>query len=217
MRKEENMGSLANSKGYSYFIESFWYNNATFGMVLGICSSLAVTTSVKNALVMGISVTLVLIISSITVSFLRHIIPAKVRIISFMLIISTLVIMVDFILKIYLTDVSKALGPYVGLIITNCILMGRAEASAIKEPPFYSFLDSLGSGLGYCLSISIMAMFREILGKGSLLGINILGESWEGWSLLMIPAGAFFVLGFYIMGANKIKEKFITGKRKDMN
>ena len=208
------MKELRQTKGYSYFIESFWYNNATFSMVLGICSALAVTTTINNALVMGLSVTAVLIISSVIVSSLRKIIPDKVRIITFMLIISTLVIMVDFLLKIYFTDISKSMGPYVGLIITNCILMGRAEAFAIKENPFYSLLDSLGSGLGYTLSIAVIAFVRELLGNGSLLSFNVLGDAWVGWSLVSIPAGAFFVLGFYIIAANMIKEKLISKYRK---
>lgn len=205
---------LKQTKSYSYFIESFWYNNATFSMVLGICSALAVTTTINNALVMGFSVTAVLIISSVIVSTLRKIIPNKVRIITFMLVISTLVIIVDFILKIYFTEISKSMGPYVGLIITNCILMGRAEAFAIKEKPFYSFFDSLGSGLGYTLSITIIAFVRELLGKGSLMSYKVLGEGWVGWSLVSIPAGAFFVLGFYIIGANIVKEKLISRARK---
>ena len=208
------MKELRQTKGYSYFIESFWYNNATFSMVLGICSALAVTTTINNALVMGFSVTAVLIISSVIVSSLRKIIPDKVRIITFMLIISTLVIMVDFLLKIYFTDISKSMGPYVGLIITNCILMGRAEAFAIKENPFYSLLDSLGSGLGYTLSIAVIAFVRELLGNGSLLSYNVLGDAWVSWSLVSIPAGAFFVLGFYIIAANMIKEKLISKYRK---
>ncbi|MCK5155419.1 MAG: electron transport complex subunit RsxE [Spirochaetales bacterium] len=204
------MGKIAKSRGVSYFIESLWYNNATFSMVLGICSALAITTNLLNALVMGISVTVVLIISSTVISLLRSIIPERVRIITFMLLISTFVIMVDFILKIYLPPVSKALGPYVGLIITNCILMGRAEAFAIKQPPYYSIMDSLGSGIGYTLSIMVLAAVRELLGAGSLFGVQVLGESWAGWGLLMIPSGAFFVLGFYIMLANMIQKRFIN-------
>ncbi|MBL7006681.1 MAG: electron transport complex subunit RsxE [Spirochaetia bacterium] len=206
------MGKAVKSKGVSYFIDSLWYNNATFSMVLGICSALAVTTNLLNALVMGISVTVVLIISSMAISLMRNIIPERVRIITFMLIISTFVIMVDFILKIYLPPVSKALGPYVGLIITNCILMGRAEAFAIKQPPYYSFMDSLGSGIGYTLSIMVLAAVRELLGAGSLFGVQVLGDSWDGWGLIMIPSGAFFVLGFYIMFANMIQRRFINRK-----
>ncbi|NQT58261.1 MAG: electron transport complex subunit RsxE [Bacteroidetes bacterium] len=204
------MGKIVKSKGVSYFIESLWYNNATFSMVLGICSALAVTTNLLNALVMGISVTVVLIISSTVISLLRNIIPEKVRIITFMLLISTFVIMVDFVLKIYLPPVSKALGPYVGLIITNCILMGRAEAFAIKQPTFYSIMDSLGSGIGYTISIMILAAVRELLGTGSLFGVHVLGDSWAGWGMLMIPSGAFFVLGFYIMLANIVQKRFIN-------
>ena len=203
------MNKLSSSKGFSYFIESFWYNNATFGMVLAICSALAVTTSVTNAFVMGASVTAVLIISSAIISVLRGIIPEKVRMIAFMLIISTFVILVDFLLKINLPVVSKALGPYVGLIITNCLLMGRAEAFAIKHPPVHSILDALGTGLGYMMSIMILALARELLGSGSIFGQNVLGESWLGWGLLMGPAGAFFILGFYILLANYIQKHIV--------
>jgi Na+-transporting NADH:ubiquinone oxidoreductase subunit D len=202
------MVGITKSKGFSYFIETLWYN-ATFSMVLGICSALAVTTNLTNAFVMGVSVTVVLIISSTIISLLRNIIPEKVRMIAFMLIISTFVILVDFILKINLPVVSKALGPYVGLIITNCLLMGRAEAFAIKHGPFHSLLDSLGTGLGYMASIMILAAVREVLGAGSVFGINVLGASWTGWGLLAIPSGAFFVLGFYIMLANFIQKLFV--------
>ena len=204
------MESVTKSKGFTYFIESLWYNNATFSMVLGICSALAVTTNMRNALVMGLSVTGVLIISSTVLSAIRTMIPERVRLITFMLIISTFVIMADFLLKVYLPTISKALGPYVGLIITNCILMGRAEAFAIKHAVWHSLLDSAGSGLGYLGSIMVIATIRELLGSGSLFGLRILGSWWQGWGLLMMPAGAFFVLGFYIMTANIIQKRFMN-------
>ena len=206
------MDSLTKTKGFSYFVESLWYNNATFSMVLGICSALAVTTNLANAFVMGLSVTVVLVISSTLLALIRNIIPDRVRIITFMLIISTFVIVVDFVLKIYLPGISTTLGPYVGLIITNCILMGRAEAFAVKHPPWHSFLDAAGSGLGYLGSIMIIASVRELLGAGTLFGISVLGPSWVGWGLLMIPSGAFFVLGFYIMVANTVQKRFINRK-----
>lgn len=207
------MNSIVKTKGFTYFIESLWYNNATFSMVLGICSALAVTTNLVNAFVMGVSVTVVLTISSTIVAVMRGIIPERVRLITFMLIISTFVIVVDFVLKVYFTSISATLGPYVGLIITNCILMGRAEAFAVKHPPWHSFLDSAGSGLGYTGSIMVIAGIRELFGAGSLFGVPVLGPSWVGMGLLLIPSGAFFVLGFYIMAANIMKNRFVNRGR----
>lgn len=201
------MKKLTKTKGFSYFIESLWYNNPIFGMILGICSALAVTTKLVNAFVMGVSVIVVLTISSTIVSLIRKLIPERIRIITFMVIIATFVIMIDFILKIKFPDISRSLGPYVGLIITNCVLMGRAEAFSIKQPPHHAFVDALGAGMGYTISILIIAAFRELLGAGTLFGFTILGKNWTKWSLISIPSGAFFVLGFYIMIVNSINKK----------
>lgn len=198
--------NMFQTKGYSYFIENVWKNNPIFGMVLGLCSSLAVTTSLMNALVMGISVLSVVTISSLIVSITRSKIPERVRMITFMLIISTMVISVDRILSIFIPDISKALGPYVGLIITNCIIMGRAEAFAIKHNPLHTVLDSLGAGLGYTFSIMFIAFIRELLGFGALFGVNILGEGWTNWGLMTIAPGAFFLLGILSMVANIIRK-----------
>lgn len=196
--------SLLKGKGFSTFVENIWSSNPIFVMILGVCSSLAVTTTLANALVMGLSVTVVLGASSFLISAIRRLIPEQVRLIVFMLVISTFVIMVDFGLRILLPEVSKGLGPYVGLIITNCNLMGRAEAFAIKNPPGLSFLDSIGTGLGYSLVLLLLGFFRELLASGSLFGKTIL-PGWESWNMASIAPGAFFLLAAIIIGFNMFK------------
>ncbi|MBN2440846.1 MAG: electron transport complex subunit RsxE [Spirochaetales bacterium] len=205
--------SLFKTKAFSIFIDKVWENNPIFIMVLGICSSLAVTTNLTNALVMGLSVVVVLGISSFLISLIRNYISDQVRLITFMLIISTFVITVDFILKIYVPDISKALGPYIGLIITNCILMGRAEAFASKNPPFHSLLDAVGSGLGYTLVLLLLALIREFLSWGTLFGSHII-ESWVNWNLMSIAPGAFFVLGVIIIFSNMITTAMKRSKQR---
>ena len=194
------------SKGFSTFVENIWLSNPIFVMVLGVCSSLAVTTKLANALVMGISVTFVLCISSFIISLVRKLIPEQVRLIVFMLIISTFVITVDLVLRILVPEVSKGLGPYIGLIITNCNLMGRAEAFAIKNPPGLSFLDSLGTGLGYTLVLLVLGFLRELITSGSLFGIVLL-RNWTSWNLVSIAPGAFFLLASIIIVLNMLKRK----------
>lgn len=198
---------LFKSTGWIIFTEGLWHNNPIFGMFLGLCSTLAVTNLMSNALVMSLSVTLVLIVNSAIISVLRKVIPEKVRMIAYMLITSTLVITVDMALRILLPDISKALGPYVALIITNCIIMGRAEAYAINNPPFVSVIDALGVGLGYTFSLMIISLFREIVGFGSVFGIRIFHSSMEPISLFTIPPGAFFALGIFILIINTIKNR----------
>lgn len=198
---------LFKSKSWVIFKEGVWHNNPIFGMVLGLCSTLAVTNLMSNALVMSMSVTIVLIVNSFLISLLRSVIPEKVRMIAYMLITSTLVITVDMILKIMLPQVSKALGPYVALIITNCIIMGRAEAYAINNPVRVSLIDAFGVGVGYTFSLMTIALFRELIGFGSIFGIRILPESVQPISLFTVPPGAFFALGIFILVINSIRNR----------
>jgi len=198
---------LFKSKSWIIFKEGVWHNNPIFGMVLGLCSTLAVTNLMSNALVMSISVTVVLIANSFLISLLRKIIPEKVRMIAYMLITSTLVITVDMALKIMLPQVSKALGPYVALIITNCIIMGRAEAYAINNPVRVSLVDAFGVGVGYTFSLMTIALFREIIGFGSVFGIRIIPASIQPLSLFTVPPGAFFALGIFILVINTIRNR----------
>ncbi|MBE0450563.1 MAG: NADH:ubiquinone reductase (Na(+)-transporting) subunit D [Clostridia bacterium] len=173
-------------------------DNPVFRQILGICSSLAVTNLLLNSLVMGVGLMFVTAFSSFTVSLLRTKTPKHIRMMVQTLIISAYVIILDLFLKAYMPSMSKALGPYVGLIITNCIIMGRAEAFAQKNKPFISFFDGLIMGFGYTWVLLLIAFFRELLGFGSLFGIRILGEGWVNWTLMIMPPGAFFMLGIVI-------------------
>ncbi|WP_201576766.1 MULTISPECIES: NADH:ubiquinone reductase (Na(+)-transporting) subunit D [Psychrobacter] len=178
-------------------------NNPIALQILGICSALAVTTSVSNALVMCVALTLVTAFSSFFISIIRKQIPSSIRIIVQMTIIASLVILVDQVLKAVAYDVSKGLSVFVGLIITNCIVMGRAEAFAMSNPPVPSFLDGIGNGLGYSAVLLFVATIRELLGAGTWLGITILQPVTDGgWylpnGLLLLPPSAFFIIGLFI-------------------
>jgi Na+-transporting NADH:ubiquinone oxidoreductase subunit D len=178
-------------------------NNPIALQILGICSALAVTSSMKVSLVMCIALTVVVAFSNLFVSMLRHHIPGSIRIIVQMTIIASLVIVVDQVIKAVAYDISKQLSVFVGLIITNCIVMGRAEAFAMKNPPIPSFLDGIGNGLGYSMILIVVAFFRELLGTGKLMGIEIMtATNVGGWyvpnGMMLLPPSAFFIIGFII-------------------
>ena len=177
--------------------------------VLGICSALAVTTQMKPTFVMSIAVIVVIVFSNLIISLMRNIIPNRIRIIVQLAVVASLVILVDQVLKAYLYDVSKLLSVFVGLIITNCIVMGRLEAFAMGNKPYDSILDGLGSGIGYSWIILTVAFFRELLGSGAIFGYKVfeaIGWSKEGWAgvsfptngLMVTPVGAFIILGLLI-------------------
>ncbi len=171
--------------------------------ILGVCSALAVTSNMATALVMSLAVIVVTAFSNMFVSIIRNHIPGNIRIIVQMTIIASLVIVVDQILKAYAYDISKQLSVFVGLIITNCIVMGRAEAFAMKNPPLPSFLDGIGNGLGYGAVLMFVGFFRELFGAGSLFGVEILplvtnGGWYQSNGLLLLPPSAFFLIGIFI-------------------
>jgi len=188
------------SKTMKVFTDQIWKNNPVFVQVLGICSTLAVTNVVKNTVVMCLGLLFTLALSGFTISALRKLIPARIRIMVEMLIIASFVIIVDIFLQAYQPEVSRQLGPYVGLIITNCILMGRAEAFALSNPPFLSMVDGISAGLGYSVVLLTISVFRELLGSGTLWGINILNNvpGWTNWSIMVMASGAFFMLATFI-------------------
>jgi Na+-transporting NADH:ubiquinone oxidoreductase subunit D len=185
-------------------------NNPIALQILGICSALAVTSQMSVAFVMCIALTAVTAFSNLFVSVIRHHIPNNVRIIVQMTIIASLVIVVDQILKAYAYEISKQLSVFVGLIITNCIVMGRAEAYAMKNPPLPSFLDGIGNGLGYSFILMVVAFIRELIGSGSLFGFTVLPLATEGgWyvpnGLLLLPPSAFFIIGGIIWALRSVK------------
>lgn len=178
-------------------------NNPITLQVLGICSALAVTSSLQVAFVMSLAVTLVTAFSSMFISMIRNQIPGSIRIIVQMVIIASLVILVDQMLKAFAFEISKTLSVFVGLIITNCIVMGRAEAFAMKNPPIESFIDGVGNGLGYGLILMLVGFIRELFGAGSLFGVTILETvNNGGWyvpnGMLLLPPSAFFIIGLII-------------------
>jgi Na+-transporting NADH:ubiquinone oxidoreductase subunit D len=186
-------------------------NNPIALQILGICSALAVTSSLKVTIVMCIAVTIVTGFSNFFVSVVRNYTPSSIRIIVQMIIIASLVIVVDQILKAVAYDISKQLSVFVGLIITNCIVMGRAEAFAMKNPPIPSFLDGIGNGMGYSVLLLVLAFVRELFGSGKLLGYEILPLSTEGgWyvsnGMLLLPPSAFFLIGFFIWALRAFKK-----------
>lgn len=192
---------------------NLWTENQVLRQILGICSSLAVTNIMINSLVMGLGVTFALALSGFTISLLRNMIPARIRMMVFTLIIAAYVIFVDIVLKAQLPDISKALGPYVGLIITNCILMGRMEAFAMKSKPFISMIDGLFAGIGYTIILLIISFVRELLGFGSVMGIKLPFE-FTKWTIMVTPPAAFFLLAILIWITSNMLAKRNNTKAK---
>ena len=198
-------GGICGGKGAQTLKDGLWSDNPVALQVLGICSALAVTNRLENSLVMGAALIFVCVGSNLLVSILRNITPRQIRMIAEVAIIATFVIIFDQILKAYYWEMSKQLGPYVGLIITNCIIMGRAEAFALQNRPVVSMLDGLANGLGYAAVLAIIGAFRELLGTGKLLGIELLSSQWYTPNQLVILApGAFVALGFLIALFNAV-------------
>jgi len=190
--------SRKNSEGYKTFVDGFWRDHPIFGMVLGICSALAISNRVENAIAMGAGVTFVLVATALIISPLRSMIPLRVRIITFMIVISTFVIIVDKFLKAFFPTISTAIGPYVGLIITNCIIMGRAEAFYTQNKPGLSIVDAIANGLSYTYTLVIIAAVREVLGFGTLMGFRVTPAGWTNWVVMSMAPGAFFLLSIFI-------------------
>jgi Na+-transporting NADH:ubiquinone oxidoreductase subunit D len=183
--------------------DPLWDNNPIAFQVLGICSSLAVTTRLDKALVMGIGVTLVTALSNVLISTIRNFIPNKIRIIVQLVVVSGVVIVFDQFLKAYMFDLSKQLSVFVGLIITNCIVMGRLEAYAMGNPPWRSFLDGIGNGLGYMWILAVVGAVREIFGSGKLLGFQVVPQAlydagYVNNGLMVLAPGAFILLGIIV-------------------
>jgi len=190
---EKNKNSLV-----SVFTKGLWKESPTFYQILGMCPTLAVTVSVENGIAMGLATTFVLIFSSVISSLVRKIVPSEVRIPVYAVIIATFVTIADLFLKAFFPPLSKALGPYVPLIVVNCIIMGRIEAFATKNGVLPSFIDSLGMGTGFTLALIAIGTVRELLGTGKILGQPILTSFYNPMLIMILPAGAFLALGFMI-------------------
>lgn len=184
------------------FRRGLWRENAVFRLLLGLCPTLAVTTSAENGLGMGLATTFVLVGSNVVVSLMRQVIPAKVRIPAFIVIIATFVTVVQLCMEAYFYDLYKALGIFIPLIVVNCVILGRAEAFASKNRTLPAMVDGLGMGIGFTLALFVLGSVRELFGSGSLLGYAVFGPHYQPLLLLILPPGAFIAMGLLLAGMN---------------
>jgi electron transport complex protein RnfE len=189
------------------FTKGLWKDNPVLRLLLGMCPTLAVTTSAVNGLGMGLATLTVLICSNIVVSLLRNLIPKKVRIPAFIVVIASFVTMVDLLMNGFAHDLHKALGLFIPLIVVNCLILGRAEAFASKRPLVSSFIDGLGMGIGFTLALVLLGSIREILGEGMLFGIHLFGKGFLPMILMILPPGAFIMLGFLMAAMNRVDKE----------
>lgn len=196
----------------SILTEGIFKNNPVMKQVLGLCPTLAVTTSAINGIAMGLATMGVLMGSNVAVALVKNIIPAKVRIPAYVVIIATFVTLIDLSMNAYFHDLHKILGLFIPLIVVNCIVLGRAESFASKNGVFDSLLDGIGSGLGFTLTLFVLGSIREVLGNGSWFGINLFGSGFSPAILLILPPGAFIVLGFMMAFNNFVEERRRIGR-----
>src|SRR5664279_3576775 len=184
---------------FDEFFEGLWKQNPVFVMVLGMCPTMAITVSAVNSISMGLATTFVLSASCLLISILRTAIPKQVRIASYIVIIATFVTVVDYAIQAISLDLYEALGAYIKLIVANCILLGRAEAHAAKNPPLPATFNALGMGLGFTLGLFMIGCVREILGAGKLFGVSLFSSHFQPWVVMVLPPGGFFVLGGWLI------------------
>jgi len=189
---------LTTSKTLTTIKDGIWRDHPIFSMLLGVCSALAISNRVENAIAMSAGVTFVLVATAIIISSLRKFIPQRIRMITYMLTIASFVIIVDKYLKAFYPVISESIGPYIGLIITNCIIMGRCEAFYIQNKLRYAILDALANGFGYAYTLIVIAVVREFLGFGTILNIELMPADWTRWVVMAMAPGAFFVLSIFI-------------------
>ena len=189
------------------FTVGLWKENPVFVMLLGLCPVLAVTNTALNALAMGLATTFVLVCSGVLVSLLRKVIPKQVRIAAYIIIIATFVTMADYAIQAISLDLYKALGAFIQLIVVNCIILGRAEAYASKNPLPNAFINALGMGAGFTFALLCLGIVREVLGSGSLFGIDLFGSQFQPWAVFVLPPGGFFVLAFWLFIFSVFRER----------
>lgn len=189
------------------FIKGLWKENPVFVQVLGMCPVLAVTNTANNALAMGLATSFVLLMSNILISALRNFIPKQVRISSYILIIATFVTIIDYVIQAISVELHKSLGAFISLIVVNCLILSRAEAFASKNTIGKSIMDALGMGIGFTFGLLCLGLVRELLGSRSLFGIQVLPDQFQEWIVMILPAGGFFTLAFWLLVFNVFKTK----------
>jgi electron transport complex protein RnfE len=189
------------------FVKGLWRENPVFVQVLGMCPALAVSNTAINALTMGLATTFVLLMSGMSVSALRNFIPREARIVSFICIIASFVTAVDYIIQAISLELSRSLGAFIALIVVNCLILGRAEAFASKNTLGRSVLDALGMGVGFTVALLWIGVVREILGSGSLFGVVLFPDTFQKWTVMVLPSGGFFALAMWLLLVNRLKER----------
>jgi electron transport complex protein RnfE len=198
---------------FDTLLKGLWKENPVFVQVLGMCPVLAVTNTVVNSLVMGLATMFVLVSSSILVSAFRNVIPKQVRIATYILIIATFVTVADYVIPAISLEVHRSLGAFVALIVVNCVILGRAEAFSSKNSIGRSVLDALGMGAGFTVALLCLGIVREVLGNGTFMDIPVFGPNYEPWVVMVLPGGAFFVLGAWLLLFNWLRERKKTRGR----
>ena len=205
MSEKRNLGSV--------LFNGIVTENPIFRLVLGMCPTLAISTAVTQGIGMGLATTFVLVFSNLVISLLRNIIPEKVRIPSFVVVIATFVTIVDLVMKAYVPTLSQSLGLYIPLIVVNCIIFARAESFAFKNPPMASLMDGLGMGIGFTLAISLLSAVREVLGSGTFLGMQVMPASYHPMAIIIRPPGGFVMLGLLLLLVNALTKAFEKRKQ----
>lgn len=192
---------------FGEYTKGLWDQNPVFKQVLGMCPTLAVTVSAMNGIAMALATTFVLVFSSFIISLIRTLIPSQVRIASYIVVIATFVTIVDLVMRAQFPELSKELGPYIPLIVVNCVILGRQEAFAAKNNPLRSVLDALGMGTGFLIALASLGAVRELLGGRTILGVQLLPDAFEPWLVMILPAGAFLTLGVMMGFLNSLVER----------
>jgi Na+-translocating ferredoxin:NAD+ oxidoreductase subunit E len=204
--------SAAPATANGVLTRGLWHENPVLVQTLGLCSALAVTNAVANSLAMGLATTFVLVSSSIIVSAMRKYIPYEIRITTYILIIGTFLAVADMALEGLVPEVHKAMGPYIALIVTNCIVLGRQEAFASRNPVGLSILDAMGNGLGFTIALLLMGIPREVLGNGTFLAYHVMPQGFEPWVVMMLPPGGFLMIGILLLLTNWRDLRKLKGK-----
>jgi len=201
-------------KATDEFVKGLWRDNPVFVQVLGMCPALAVSNTAINALTMGVATTFVLLMSGMSVSALRNFIPREARIVSYICIIASFVTAVDYIIMAISLELHRSLGAFIALIVVNCLILGRAEAFASKNTLGRSVLDALGMGVGFTVALLWIGVVREILGSGTLFGIALLPDSFQTWTIMVLPSGGFFAMAMWLLLVNWLKEREATAAKR---
>ncbi len=199
--------SMRSSENLDVFLKKLWEENPVFVHLLGMCPVLAVSNSVINSLTMGLATSFVLVMSSTLVSLVRRGVPKQVRIATYVMIIASFVTLAEYVIQAVSLELHKNLGAFISLIVVNCIILGRAESFASKNPLLPSIVDAIGTGVGFTIAIFCMGAIREVLGAGSFAGVPLFGPNFEPWVVMILPSGGFFVLGGLLLAVNAFNER----------